>query len=237
MVWPDQSNHHGTLFGGSALAMLDRIAFILGSKVLRGPVVTASVGQLDFIAPAPAGHLVECAARVLRRGSRSVTVHTALLAEHLLSGERVHCLSGEFVMVREAGAPLAEPPPPADPATPAPTAPTDGMACATVAEIVFPGHANHRGVLHGGPAMAWISKAGFVAATRQVRRTLVMAASERIDFKAPAHVGDVVEVTATVTGLGRRSIQVCAEMWAESPVSGERRHCTSARLVYVAVGD
>ncbi len=183
MVWPDQSNHHGTLFGGSALAMLDRIAFILGSKVLRGPVVTASVGQLDFIAPP------------------------------------------------------AEPPPPADPATPAPTAPADGMACATVAEIVFPGHANHRGVLHGGPAMAWISKAGFVAATRQVRRTLVMAASERIDFKAPAHVGDVVEVTATVTGLGRRSIQVRAEMWAESPVSGERRHCTSAELVYVAVGD
>ena len=32
MVWPDQANHHGTLFGGAALSVLDRIAFIMGSK-------------------------------------------------------------------------------------------------------------------------------------------------------------------------------------------------------------
>ncbi|MEK9952335.1 MAG: hotdog domain-containing protein, partial [Curvibacter sp.] len=65
MVWPDQSNHHGTLFGGAALSMLDRMAFIVGSKVLRGSVVTAAVSRLDFAAPAPAGHLVECRAEVL----------------------------------------------------------------------------------------------------------------------------------------------------------------------------
>lgn len=52
MVWPDQSNHHGTLFGGAALSMLDRLAFIMGSKVLRGSVVTAAVSRLDFAAPA-----------------------------------------------------------------------------------------------------------------------------------------------------------------------------------------
>lgn len=232
MVWPDQSNHHGTLFGGAALAMLDRVAFILGSRVLRGPVVTAAVSGLDFLAPAPAGYLVECGARVLRQGRRSVTVATALVAEDLLGGARTDCLGGEFVMVRAGD---GVPPPAGPPAAPeAPDAP-DGWARATVAEIVFPGHANHRGVLHGGPAMAWISKAGFVAATRQVRRSIVMAASERIDFKAPARVGDVVEVTARVTALGRRSIQVQAQMWAESPATGERRHCTSAELVYVAI--
>ncbi|QTD47424.1 thioesterase family protein [Ottowia testudinis] len=232
MVWPDQSNHHGTLFGGAALSMLDRAAFILGSRVLRGAVVTASVSGLNFQAPAPAGHLVECHARVLRQGRRSVTLATALVAEDLLHCTRTDCLSGEFVMVRAAD----DTPPPAAPvaAPPAADAPADG-AQATVAEIVFPGHANHRGVLHGGPAMVWISKAGFVAATRRVRRSVVMAASERIDFKAPARVGDVVEVMARVTALGRRSIQVRADMWAESPTTGERRHCTSARLVYVAI--
>lgn len=31
-----------------------------------------------------------------------------------------------------------------------------------VAEIVFPGHANHRGILHGGPAMGWLAKAGLL---------------------------------------------------------------------------
>lgn len=228
MVWPDQSNHHGTLFGGAALSMLDRMAFIMGSKVLRGSVVTAAVGQLNFAAPAPAGHLVECRAGVVRRGRRSVTVDTRLIAEDLLSGTRTDCLSGEFVMVRQAG---EDEDAPRESLVLAPG--KEGSAM--VAEIVFPGHANHRGLLHGGPAMAWMAKAGFVAATRQVRKTVVMAASEKLDFRAPAHVGEVVEVTATVTGVGRRSVQVQVEMWAESPTSGERRHCTSGRLVYVAI--
>ena len=232
-VWPDQCNHHGTLFGGAALAMLDRIAFILGSKALRGSVVTAAVSRLDFQAPAPAGHLVECTARVEQRGRRSVTLATALWAEDMLTGARTACLSGDFVMVRQA----------ADAALPEPAAPAAAPSAddaepagqAMVAEIVFPGHANHRGVLHGGPAMAWLAKAGFVAATRAVRRSVVMASSERLDFLAPARVGDVVEVSARVTSTGRRSIQVQADMWAESPESGERRRCTSARLVYVVV--
>jgi acyl-CoA hydrolase len=230
MVWPDQSNHHGTLFGGAALAMLDRLAFISGSKVLRGSVVTAAVGRLDFASPAPAGHLVECEATVTRRGERSLVVSTRLVAEDLLSGARAQCLSGEFTMVRQAGTePVASPAEEGGGDVDAPDA--------LVAEIVFPGHANHRGVLHGGPAMAWIAKAGFVAATRRVRRTVVMASSERMDFVAPARVGDVVEVSARVLSVGTRSVRVQACMWAESPSTGQRRLCTSARLVYVAVGD
>ncbi len=228
MVWPDQSNHHGTLFGGAALAMLDRLAFILGSKALRGTVVTAAASKLDFAAPAPAGHLVECEARLLQRGRRSVTVQACLVAEDLLSGQRTACLSGELVMVRQA----EELPLPGGSAGGPPTA---FEPQALVAEIVFPGHANHRGLLHGGPAMAWIAKAGFVAATRQVRRTVVMAGSERLDFRAPARVGDIVEVGARVASLGRRSIQVDVQMWAETPSSGERRLCAETRLTYVAV--
>lgn len=239
MVWPDQSNHHGTLFGGAALSMLDRMAFIMGSKVLRGSVVTAAVSRLDFAAPAPAGHLVECRAQVLRRGRRSVTVDTCLVAEDLLSGVRTTCLSGEFVMVRQAddtampdATPDATAPAVAVNATGGEAAPP---ACATVAEIVFPGHVNHRGVLHGGPAMAWMAKAGFVAATRQVRRPVVMAGTERLNFTASARVGDVIEVMARVIGTGRRSIRVQVDMWAESSSSGERRLCASAPLTYVAI--
>lgn len=237
MVWPDQSNHHGTLFGGAALSMLDRLAFIMGSRVLRGTVVTAAVGRLDFAAPVPAGQVAECRANVIRRGGRSAVIEAHLFAEDLLSGERIACLSGEFTMVRRAEADSEA----------ASTALSFPLACADpvqlpddtvrVAEIVFPGHTNHRGLLHGGPAMAWIAKAGFVAATRRVRRTVVMASSERMDFAAPARVGDVVEVCAHVTGVGRRSIRVAATMWTESPSTGERRLCTSASLVYVAVAD
>lgn len=237
MVWPDQSNHHGTLFGGAALAMLDRMAFILGSRVLRGTVVTAAVSQLDFAAPAVAGQLVECRAHLLGRGRRSVRLATELWAEGLLDGRRTRCLTGEFVMVSQA-APEAAAAAPAEPtAQPAAGVAADGVPgpLVRVAEIVFPGHANHRGLLHGGPAMAWLAKAGFVAATRCVRRTVVMAGSPGIDFIAPARVGDVVEVLAQVSRVGRRSVAVQAQLWAESPVDGQRRLCCATQLAYVAV--
>jgi acyl-CoA hydrolase len=236
MVWPDQSNHHGTLFGGAALSMLDRVAFILGSRTLRGAVVTAAVSRLDFAAPALSGQLVECRSQVVRRGRRSVTLAATLVAETLLSGKRTTCLSGEFVMVRQMDRDAQGPTPgtlsrESLEALPEIT-PED---VSTVAEIVFPGHVNHRGVLHGGPAMAWMAKAGFVAATRQARRTVVMAASDELNFKRPAHVGDVVEVSARVVAQGKRSLQVRVDMWAECPSTGLRRHCSEARLVYVAV--
>lgn len=225
MVLPDQCNHHGTLFGGAALAMLDKLAFILGSKALRGSLATAAVHHLEFRAPAPAGWLTDCVGRVVHVGRRSVTIDARLYAEGLLSGERILCLSGQFVMVARHPVGVLPPPP----------SPPSGAVC--VAEIVFPGHANHRGILHGGPAMEWLARAGFAAATRHARQPLVMAASAGIDFSAPAHVGEVVEIAACVTNTGRSSLTVATAMEAESPETGERRRCTTANLVFVAIDE
>lgn len=223
MVLPDQCNHHGTLFGGAAIAMLDKLAFILGSKAMRSVLVTAAVHHLEFHAPAQAGWLTGCVGRVKHLGKRSVTIDVRLFSENLLTGERVLCLSGQFVMVATA-TPL-----------PAPALPAENRMDVRVAEIVFPGHANHRGILHGGPAMEWLAKAGFAAATRRARQSVVMAASKEIDFIAPARVGEVVEILARVTVIGRSSLIVMAEMEAEIPETGERRRCTTASLVFVAI--
>lgn len=225
MVLPDQCNHHGTLFGGAAIAMLDKLAFILGSKAMRSPLVTAAVHHLEFHAPAQAGWLTDCVGRVHHLGKRSVTIDARLYGENMLTGERVLCLSGQFSMVATT-----------NPSRPSPMQ-DDGSADVRVAEIVFPGHANHRGILHGGPAMAWLAKAGFAAATRHARQSLVMAASKELDFLAPARVGEVVEIVARVAGTGRSSLTVTAEMDAESPETGERRRCTTASQVFVAIDE
>lgn len=225
MVLPDQCNHHGTLFGGAALAMLDKLAFILGSKSMRSPLVTAAVHRLQFHAPAQAGWLTDCVGHIHHIGRRSVTIDAHLYTENLLTGQRVLCLSGQFVMAATNH--------------PSPTAPVheeyDGDV--RVAEIVFPGHANHRGILHGGPAMEWIAKAGFAAATRHARKSLVMAASKEVSFVAPARVGEIVEIVARVTGIGKTSLTVTAEMDAEMPETGERRRCATASLVFVAIDE
>ena len=68
VVFPNQTNHYGTLFGGQALALMDRAAFIAATRYARCVVVTASSQKTDFHTPVVQGQLVELEARVIRTG-------------------------------------------------------------------------------------------------------------------------------------------------------------------------
>lgn len=96
----------------------------------------------------------------------------------------------------------------------------------TLIDMVFPGDANHHGTLFGGVGLAHLDKVAFLAAARHARRPTVTAGCERIDFAAPARIGEMVEATGRVVRVGRSSMGVEVELWAEAPVSGERRLCT-----------
>lgn len=99
MVFPDQTNHYGTLFGGHALALMDKAAFIAASRYSRRTVVTARSEQIDFRSPVRQGQLIELIGRVVATGRSSMTVAVDLYAEDLLSGERQLCTRGHFVMI------------------------------------------------------------------------------------------------------------------------------------------
>ena len=70
-----------------------------------------------------------------------------------------------------------------------------------LADIVFPGDANHHGTLFGGTGLAHMDKVAFLAATRHGRAPFVTAASDKIDFRAPGRIGEMVEA---VRNLGER---------------------------------
>lgn len=99
MVFPDQTNHYGTLFGGHALRLMDMAAFVTASRHSRKTMVTASSKQVDFRAPILQGELAELRGRVTGTGRTSITVEVALFAEDLLSGDRRLCARGAFVLV------------------------------------------------------------------------------------------------------------------------------------------
>ena len=99
MVFPTQTNHYGTLFGGYALELMDKSAFITASRFARKSMVTASSERIDFQTPVKQGHLVEVIGRIVKRGNSSVTVNVELFGENLLSGERRLCAHGNFVLV------------------------------------------------------------------------------------------------------------------------------------------
>lgn len=99
MVFPDHTNHLGTLFGGQALAWMDMAAFIVASRHARSTVVTARSEQVDFNQPIHTGELVEVVARIVAVGRSSMNVDVELINEHLLTGERKLCTRGRFTMI------------------------------------------------------------------------------------------------------------------------------------------
>jgi acyl-CoA hydrolase len=239
LVFPQHINHYGTLFGGQGLAFMDKAAFIAGSRFCRRPLVTASSEKIDFHEAARQGQLIELIATPVKSGRRSLTVEVSLIAEGLLDGVRTLCTRGRFVLVAsdkpetEAGMP-----PLAVSYTSAPG--EDSMlkpsAETRMVEIVFPEHTNHYGTLYGGDAISWLGKAAFVAATRYSRKVVVMAASERVDFKEPIQEGSLIEMVAQVTGTGTSSMTVGVSMYSENLLTGERKLAAKGSFVMVALG-
>ena len=117
VVFPDQTNHYGTLFGGHALRLMDKAAFVAASRYARKTVVTACSERVDFQAAVRHGSFIELTARVVATGRSSMTVGVDLVAEDLLSGDRQLDAQGRFVLVAldENQRPTAVPPVSASP--------------------------------------------------------------------------------------------------------------------------
>jgi acyl-CoA hydrolase len=102
-------------------------------------------------------------------------------------------------------------------------------------EIMMPHNANILGPVFGGAILAMMDKTAAVAAIRHARRSCVTVSIDRVDFREPIHVGDLVVMHASVNYAGRTSMEVGVRVEAEDMISGYRRHTNSAYLTFVAV--
>lgn len=102
-------------------------------------------------------------------------------------------------------------------------------------EIMMPGHANNLGHVFGGVVLAMMDRTAAVAAIRHARCTCVTASIDRVDFREPIHLGDLVVMQASVNFVGRTSMEVGVRVEAEDLLSGKRRHTNSCYLTFVAV--
>lgn len=111
MIFPDQANHYGTLFGGSGLGLMGKAAFVAATRRARGAVVMARSDRTDFHTPVRVGEILDMTARVVRVGRSSMTVEVKAVAEVLLTGERRPAMRGRFEMVcvDAAGRPVCIP--------------------------------------------------------------------------------------------------------------------------------
>lgn len=99
-VFPPDTNHLGTLYGGRLMAWMDKAAGVAASRRAgRGTVVTASVDGLTFRVPIREGQLVELVARVEEVGTTSMRVRVEAWREDPADRSRELCTAGDFRMV------------------------------------------------------------------------------------------------------------------------------------------
>ncbi|MBL4597258.1 MAG: acyl-CoA thioesterase [Robiginitomaculum sp.] len=219
------------MFGGAALAFMDKVAFLTAARFARRGFVTAAVERTDFKNPVLVGEIVDVMGEIRSVGRSSLNVRVSLTAENLITGRRHVTTQGDFVMVATDRKTNKTPLPPVPDYVPVSPIRTRNV------ELVFPGDTDHRGLLFGGRALALMEKAAFIAASRHARCSVVMAALHEINFAHSVHVGELVELCTQVVRVGRSSMRVAVELWAEDLTNGERRQATVGEFVMVALGE
>jgi acyl-CoA thioesterase YciA len=105
--------------------------------------------------------------------------------------------------------------------------------------VMMPRDTNPLGSIFGGVILSYIDTAGAIGARREVARAggalpfLVTVAMNRVEFKQPVLVGDVVSFKASLVKLGRTSITM--HVAVESERGAETLQVTEAEVVYVGI--
>jgi acyl-CoA thioesterase YciA len=117
LVFPKDTNYHGTAFGGFVLSLMDRAASIAAVRHARNHVVTARMDAVDFHLPVRVGDALALEAQVIRVGRTSMTVRVDVFRETLTTGEQQLATNGTFVFVAVGpdGVPVPVPPLPGPP--------------------------------------------------------------------------------------------------------------------------
>jgi len=102
-------------------------------------------------------------------------------------------------------------------------------------ELMMPHHANNMGHVFGGVMLSMMDKTAAIAAFRHARLSVVTASIDRVDFREPIHLGDLVVMKASVNFAGRTSMEIGVRVEAEELLTGRRRHTNSCYLTFVAV--
>ena len=104
-----------------------------------------------------------------------------------------------------------------------------------VADLMFPPDANMHGTVFGGKVLQMVDKAASVCAMRHAGKPVVTVAMDRVEFLVPIRVGTFLIASAAVNYVGRTSMEIGVEVYAEDMPGGSRVHTNSCLVTMVAV--
>ena len=97
--------------------------------------------------------------------------------------------------------------------------------------------ANSAGNVHGGTIMRLADEVAALSAIKHCRTRVVTVGMDRMNFRVPVYVGELVTVSATVNAAWRTSMEVGVRVEAEDPRTGQQRHTSTAYITMVALDE
>jgi acyl-CoA hydrolase len=107
----------------------------------------------------------------------------------------------------------------------------------TMSKVMEPTDANFLGKVFGGSILSMLDLVAYATASRFAGNICVTASFDRVDFHEPIEVGEIVTGDGFVSFVGRTSVEVTIEVYAENVFEQTRRHTNTARVTMVAIKD
>ena len=102
-------------------------------------------------------------------------------------------------------------------------------------ELILPNDTNNLDTVFGGKVMQYMDLCAAMSAYKFARTAVVTASVDRLDFLAPARVGDMLILKSSVNYSHNSSMEVGVHIDAEDVKTGKRRHTASAYLTFVSL--
>ena len=102
-------------------------------------------------------------------------------------------------------------------------------------ELVLPNETNAHGNIFGGKVMYYMDMCAAMSAYKHARKSVVTASVDRLNFLAPAKMGDILILKSLVNYVSKTSMEVGVKIESENPITGNIKHTASAHLTFVAL--
>ena len=102
--------------------------------------------------------------------------------------------------------------------------------------IAMPKDTNANGDIFGGWVISQMDQAGGIRAAEKAQGRVVTVAIDAMTFIRPVRVGDVLSVYTAVDKIGRSSLKIHIEAWAQRFRTHHREKVTDATFTFVAIG-
>lgn len=106
-----------------------------------------------------------------------------------------------------------------------------------MSQLMMPQHANFAGVVYGGTILSITDSVAYVCAARHAGPNCVTVSVDRVDFREPIKIGELVTFLASVNYVGRTSMEIGIKIFAEDLKTGAKRHTNSCYFTMVCLDD